>query len=743
MGSLVVALCGISAATSTSSQAAPTPPSASSEATPTVTQNPPPQSVVVGLLSGERVLIGPGEGLQRQLTPMPPPGTSIATPMRVLRLPGHTYAVPTALAPVVGNILDLSLFDLDQLARHPDRPLGVRLTFRPHAKTATVPGVVITARNGRTATGVVTPRSSLQLHRALRSTSSRALFRNLSRLTTLPVLGARPSNVGPQPSQGIRRRFPMRTLTLRVRNASGGPFDWGWNNAFGGIVNVDNAKRFSGTLSFNLHGVAKVSVPDGHYYIDISVYDANEPGVTREVIRNTVTVRADRTVILDAAKATVQITGTADQPTVGRMWGMAYGRTDAPRKGGAGGLLIGSPDYPVFVTPFKASNFGTALLGAFAQLVPSVNSEAWSYDLFEFLGDHIGPSPIVLTGDRSQLETVHDRLYSPIAGTQGSFARTLGNTDTVIMSVPLLVRTPGEHTSYVSTSPGVQFGGGYLAPHNSSGPWPPQQLGQLRDAVPGATSSVDWGKGPTHISWPEYDIGPFTECAACASAAGNLTLFSFPYGDSDPSHVGWPYPLDTNQGGNWTATNGGVLLAQGLGSPSIWGGFTTVFGSNIAIDATTYGAIVGSATPSVVTSHWEVPVSTISQAAPAHWWCWPFPFGGGGCTVIPFIRVDYDLPLSWDNSAPSGPFAGKIRISQIDRTQPVTGLSCSIAASYDGGTSWSTAPTVSDGTTTCDFTLQLPPATGAPHDVALRVSASDAAGRVVTETITAAFTVAP
>ena len=105
--------------------------------------------------------------------------------------------------------------------------------------------------------------------------------------------------------------------------------------------------------------------------------------------------------------------------------------------------------------------------------------------------------------------------------------------------------------------------------------------------------------------------------------------------------------------------------------------------------------------------------------------------------TLPLINVDYDLSLSNLNTAPPGPFSFgvRFRLAPGATQSPIT--SVVVEASWNGGTTWSPAATRCKRAA-CTVQIRNPGAGSA----SLRVTATDAAGRSVVQTISDAYGVA-
>jgi len=134
------------------------------------------------------------------------------------------------------------------------------------------------------------------------------------------------------------------------------------------------------------------------------------------------------------------------------------------------------------------------------------------------------------------------------------------------------------------------------------------------------------------------------------------------------------------------------------------------------------------------------PTATVPQA----WYCSYVLVNGQyvarrRCAVQPMMTLDYQVRgLALDGTAPAGPQAIDLTVGhlQLARAARVTGAAAQV--SCDGGQRWQRATVTASGRGLFRIGFRVPGGCG----VTLRVSATDAAGGSVTETITRAYAVA-
>jgi hypothetical protein len=105
--------------------------------------------------------------------------------------------------------------------------------------------------------------------------------------------------------------------------------------------------------------------------------------------------------------------------------------------------------------------------------------------------------------------------------------------------------------------------------------------------------------------------------------------------------------------------------------------------------------------------------------------------------TVPLINVDYDLSLSTMNTAPPGPFSFGVAFRLTPGATPSPLRSAAVEISWNGGATWSPVATRCK-LASCTVQVRNPGSGSA----SLRVTATDAAGRSVAQTVTGAYGIA-
>lgn len=249
------------------------------------TPSPAGRSVTELLIDGDTITIpGPGTSpVQGGMLTGPARGLSGA--LVSLRVGGRQYEIPAAALPYLGRGLDPSLFDVSALAvAERGGRLAVQVSYRGHL--AALPGVTISRVRGGIAQGFLTAGSAKRFGAALMrqyladhtnaSYGADGLFADglsVSRAGVQsgaargPATFGRAAVTGPaQPhTSPTGDRFALKRLTVTGADLAGRPDT-------GDVVllyNADNSSLYDDWVESEgvfYHGVARFSVPAGHYW---------------------------------------------------------------------------------------------------------------------------------------------------------------------------------------------------------------------------------------------------------------------------------------------------------------------------------------------------------------------------------------------------------------------------------------------------------------------------------------------
>ncbi|MEK8174856.1 hypothetical protein NKH77_54825 [Streptomyces sp. M19] len=259
---------------------------------------------------------------------------------------GDMYVIPTTALSYLGRSLDPALFDVSRLVRAGCPPP------RPHrgARRRQGPGP---ARPSGPPWSVRPPPTRRPRRQAGRSARPRAARATARCSAASPPCGSTrrrtpPRPRAPHPRRGPRRRHPHRHRSRRRARPSGKL----------SLANVDDSTQYDGADVEVTDGVAKASVPPGHYTAYGSFQDRDEDGLASatRVISVDFTVPEDG----EAAEATIDL-ATADQrvtvrtpkdSATGSDTVLNYRRDDAKGEVAlASSLGFVGTEHPIYVSP--------------------------------------------------------------------------------------------------------------------------------------------------------------------------------------------------------------------------------------------------------------------------------------------------------------------------------------------------------------------------------------------------------
>ncbi|MBM6401664.1 hypothetical protein [Phycicoccus sonneratiae] len=622
----------------------------------------------------------------------------------VARSAGHLYVVPSALRDVVGR-LDLSLFDAAALAAGPART-PVSITYASTATPTAVPGVEVTRRSGRTATGVVTAASSARLATALRTRPATSLFAGVTSLTAGSTV--------------VTPNFPMHTVTLRVVGPDGAPAD--------GLVivdNVDDMRRASlGAVTFE--GEARVSLPAGNY--QVSGFVDTPDGVALPVLPEVV-VSAPRQVTLDARTATVRPRITTPRPTENGALAVDVVRTDARDTGTSSIGVLAFDGMSVTVTPVAPSAVRHGRISSALTFVgpgPGA-SPAYQYDLgYEWIGSV--PTSMAVAPRPADLQQVA-MTYRGSTATSGIPAVVENGLSTstsgLSLGVPLTV--PARLTVWSGGTRGVRTISGYTASYDwETGEGSEFFSGESQAIVPGSSRAEEWNRRPSHPSLlrPTDDL-PL--CGACLQR-DTLVLAVPSFSDNDPHHWGL---VDDPARVAWSVTSSGTEVAAGDG-PLVTAAQLPAGRAPVVVRHSERMRRLGFP-DSTTTTTWSVPRTALGDELTG----WACPDGIGPCRALGLLEARYRLPIDDRGRMSAAAHAGTLTVTPYLSGADVTKVTVDVKV---GTGAWTAVSVRRTGPTT--FALGVP-ATSRTGRATLRVTATDSRGSTVTQTIGGAWTVAP
>ena len=682
----------------------------------------------VSLPTGDTVLVNPAT---RTYTPQPAPGnggfTSFTDPG------GDHYVVPAIASPYLGHQLDPSLFDVSALVRAGDENrIPVDATFDPGVTPAAPAGVTFTSVSGGSATGYLTPGTAFAAALRQRIGADVAAGHHAG---STPLFGglASLSLAGAPSAPAMRPQLAEHLLEITSTDTTGAPTD-----AVVLLMNTDQESR-EVTYVPVTGGLDRIEVPAGHYAAMTEFYDYDvngNPTAARLVAADNITVpgtgTAPTTFALDEGAATATITATTPKPATERVASATLALLDA---NGAGQSInvntVGEPQIPLLVSPIPASTSGTVHFVAQWSGISPKPSDAYQYDLA--WGANGIPANQTHTTKPSELATVRERFYADPAGTSTPDIVT-GATD------PALLATEYHAFGNVATMPGTltdYLGGGDGGDWQQEITTPNEILLNADPHVyqPGHTYTVDWGHGPVAAGLGQWH-GP-QQCDACV--AGSTLSLAIPQDrDSNADHSGLPFDSASShftlyQGDTKVFDEDNYYGAVQTGIPAT----PTVYRGVFDLDETgTPGFSQSTKTHTEETIHYT---PALNDPLPGNSYCATTDLSLR-CQVLPALTLGYDLSTDQANTSTSpietlGLTVGHVGYGSAGARTPITSVRVSV--SFDSGVTWQRVPAL--GALGHYVALWANPRSGGSPW--LRVTASDAAGNAIDQTIDNAYTV--
>ena len=673
-----------------------------------------------------------------------------------LRANGTTYAVPAGAVPYLGRGLDPSLFDVGALRRWETAGrLPVRVSYR--GRPPALPGVRITRASAGTAEGYLTGSSAKAFGTALQrqylADRARASYGADGLLRGVSIALAGPDSPAARPASPARPAYRMHTLTVTGTNLAGKP-DTG-DVAF--VWNVDNGLRsdFDEASAPFYHGVAKFSVPAGHYWA-VGIFGRigfPSTSATRLTVLPQFTVAANTTVHLAEQAANSKVTIVTPRPAVVQSGDFYLIR----------GLASGPPSSlqfinfhsPLWVSPTsRRPTVGWLQADASQELTSARGAAPYAYAVS--YADPRGTIPRQRYLVRpASLATVSDSYYQDVKSpgywaVYGTFPRTFnGYVEPFIYSGSL----PGRRTMYLGGSPSAVWGSYYGALGAARGNFQEEFFRAVR---PGEHLTDGWNAYPLHPA-VNVNLAPAEELVTylpSADRAGNrLTLEVTPFGDNQPGHTGYGFakvPGATITGSYRIDENGKRIAAGNAARLGAGGPFYTrvkLLPEPSVIRFTLAAARTGKpyqlSTASRTVWTWRSAHET-GATLPPNWYCFNPPPGPikslpRHCAVQPMMTLRYQVAgMALNGSAPAGRQALTITAGHLQLAKAASVTGASVQVSFGGGKTWHRASVTAlgGGRFRAEFTAP------AGAYITLRTIAHDAAAGSITETITRAYATA-
>jgi len=357
------------------------------------------------LINGDRLFIRyAGSGGLSSLDPAPD-----GRPLLSLHVGGASYEIPVDAMPYLGHGLDPNLFNEAMLQRLESAGrLPVRLTFTGAQRA--IPGVTVTSSDGQTAAGYLTE-ASARIFGAALYRQFRADHATASYATAALFSGVRIALAGAPAAARVRPQFPMHTVTVTGINQFGKPD----NGDIMLLINADNPFKFGDpyeVVNIFFHGVAKYSVPAGHYWaITDFIGLLRNGGLSQHmVVAPQFTVNRDTKLRLSSRAATSEVTVSTPRRSTGLSAVWTVVRTSP---GGVPASTGTSSAGPLFISPTTTKpTVGTIRSYTSLQLISPAKFKGtpYAYNL-----DYRGPPGLIpqqhFVATAASLANVHERYY--------------------------------------------------------------------------------------------------------------------------------------------------------------------------------------------------------------------------------------------------------------------------------------------------------------------------------------------
>ncbi|HEY3501580.1 MAG TPA: hypothetical protein VGN37_02200 [Actinocatenispora sp.] len=642
---------------------------------------------------------------------------------------GHLHVVPAVAQPYLGRLLDPSLFDVTALAGTGRTP--VSLTYAAGRTPAAPPGITLTATDRGTARGYVS--SGRRLAAALR-TAIGADVRAGRQPGSTPVAAGLTgvTRTGATPHTAAQPRYPMHTLEIHVADKAGAPA-----TMYVFVDNVDDLTRLNAS-TLAVDGVARIAVPAGHYDLSTQFAHYDETGTLTEsrlIDHNDLTVpdaAGTTTVTLDERDSTVPVSVATPRASTPAMVNALYTRQDTAGHGFVSATTTDGA--PVYVNAQPAPPVGSLHYVVAAAALGTEPGPAYRYDVAFGFPDvpaeqHLRVAPDTLATVR------HGFLADPAAtDTTGMlYAEATGDTlgSVASIAIPAPAQTmPGELTQYLGTADGGGWRQAVLAPAGMP------MFHDVQTVVAGRAYATDWFRGPLAPGFAGQDGD--AACGACV-AGDTLSLVLAPWTDGTAGSAGSP-PGKGLVSHLVAYRNDERIADLGTGQTAVRvTGLTGAATYRLAYDQDISGA-AGISQSTVTHTDVSVPYAPgAGDPLPADDTC-VGQAADAPCRILPALTLGYRLAGDEHNTvggatARMGLTVGHLTYRGAGSRAAIT--SVTVQLSTDGGTTWTPA-TVAGGAGHYRVSWPNPAAGSTPT---LRVTATDAAGGRISQTVTAAYTV--
>ncbi|WP_460335701.1 S8 family peptidase [Actinoallomurus acanthiterrae] len=519
---------------------------------------------------------------------------------------------------------------------------------------------------------------------------------------------------------GVALRVPVgvvaepetHTLTLKATPIPGTP-----DGALGGnvgVVNLDDSNLYNGGVEIPTDGVARLTVPAGHYAV-LGTVDDTTKGKTRSAFAGDaeLTVNGDTTLSLDASKARpVQISAPGAKIDPSGIEGLQVERHIGDSVWGTGVIAFdGSPT--VYSTPVDGVRTGSLRAYAFARLTDGGKTV---YDLLQDLGTKV-PAEVNYTAAAKDLARVNERfgaLNGDTSKTDGEKRYGVSPGGFLVNEASSQVPAGSTRTDYVTGVGGVRWLDEAFPPDLGETSWVTQV--PIRQYTAGKTYTSAWVRQP-------FRPGPYsatgTTASFCAPGASTRARGNIHVELVDLQNLPDGFDCLTDDEDWYKVSSRTMKLYAGA---KLAGSTTHSHGDfSVPSAAGTYRLVYD------VDASKVLPVSSKTSTT------WTFRSKPGE-ERVPLLTVDYALPLDLLNR-PSGDTA-TFTVARVKGAAAAKATGLKLWTSLDDGKTWQAATVTG---TNGKYTAKLPKA-GKGQAVSLRVQATDNGGGKIDQTVVRAYT---
>ncbi|HEU5420281.1 MAG TPA: hypothetical protein VFV41_21510 [Streptosporangiaceae bacterium] len=697
------------------------------------------------LITGDRLVIR-SQGSRRLIASR---AAVQGDPMISMRHGSSITEVPAAALPYLGRGLSPALFQLSALEKaESGGRLPVRVTFT--GSRPSIPGLTVTSSGPGTAAGYLTAASAPAFGAALLrqygadhsagSYGTDGLFGHNVSITPAGAGTVAAARTAPAGTAGPA--FRMHTLTVRGTNLAGKP-DTG-DDVF--IVNADNVNSFnsfSENDNFFWHGVAKFSMPAGHYMAFVTFFKFTRTGGSiRMVIAPQFSVAGKHSVLRVAEKsASSKVTMTTPRPA--QDYQSTFEVVRADQRGRTFTISSGWGDpFSAWVRPTtRKVTVGSMHTYTSGMLIsPPAATASYAYNL-----DFPGPSGIIPSQHFSAGTTasVTERYYQDKPTSHAgwvTFGGTREQLEFEFLSIPY-ISMPQVQTQFFTAAPKIMWENQIWTNLNQFAGF---QTDLLRVYQPGEHQTQSWNRYPLH---PAQDTtlggaaAVFPTFTSAARLGNRLELSQWPWSDNQFGHTSDGFFGNGNAAttGSYVIDQNGRRIARGNAVDGIPLIRLSAAPSTIkyTLRASRSGGSFFRLSPSSTTTWTWHSKPDPSATVPKAWVCGYEVVQNQfkairTCAVQPLLTLNYRVQgMGLDGLTQPGAQTISLHVGhiQLGGSAAITGATAQV--SYNDGDSWVPATVTAQGGGRFAITFDAP----AGVDVSLKVSASDAGGSSITETL--------